>query len=122
MKLLLDQMLDESVRYALLEAGHDAVRVSSLGLARADDSEILAMAIHESRTLVTLDEHFGDWVVLPLDKHPGVIRIKVISAVSETILAVLMPLLAKYSRKMFDNKLVIAGEKGARWITTSSSE
>ena len=33
--------------------------------------------IAEGRTLITLDEHFGDWAVLPLNKHPGVIRVKI---------------------------------------------
>ena len=37
----------------------------------------LAEAIAENRILVTLDEHFGDWVILPLSKHPGVIRLKI---------------------------------------------
>jgi hypothetical protein len=27
--------------------------------------------IAEDRTLITLDEHFGDWAVLPLSVHPG---------------------------------------------------
>ncbi len=38
----------------------------------------------ENRILLTLDEHFGDWVILPLKKHPGVIRIKVNPATTGT--------------------------------------
>jgi len=32
--------------------------------------------VDEGRLLGTLDEHFGDWAILPLSAHPGVIRIK----------------------------------------------
>ncbi len=60
MRLLLDQMLDVSVANSLRFSGHDAVRVSELGLALADDSEILERATKEERILVTLDEHFGN--------------------------------------------------------------
>lgn len=69
-------MLSVEVAQALSKEGYDVVRVSDTGLARADDHEILQKAISENRILITLDEHFGDWVVLPLSRHPGVIRLK----------------------------------------------
>ena len=58
--LLLDQMLDKDVADELRAKGHDVLRVGEIGLATADDAEVLARAIKEKRTLVTLDEHFGD--------------------------------------------------------------
>jgi len=75
--LYLDQMLQLDVAQALRNEGHDVVRASEVGQARADDYEILQKAIANNRILVTLDEHFGDWVILPLSKHPGVIRLKI---------------------------------------------
>ena len=50
------------------------LRASETGQSRADDQEILRIAIDQRRILITLDEHFGDWAVLPLSKHFGVIR------------------------------------------------
>jgi predicted nuclease of predicted toxin-antitoxin system len=75
LRLLLDQMLDEEVAQVLRALGHDAIRVSELGLGRADDAQILEQAISDDRLLLTLDEHFGDWTVLPLSHHPRVIRL-----------------------------------------------
>ena len=75
--LYLDQMLRLDVARALRNEGHDVMRASEVGQARADDNEILEKAIAENRILVTLDEHFGDWVILPLRKHSGVIRLKI---------------------------------------------
>jgi predicted nuclease of predicted toxin-antitoxin system len=64
LKLYLDQMLRLDVAQALRDEGHKVVRASEAGQARADDQQILQKAIDENRILVTLDEHFGDWVNL----------------------------------------------------------
>ena len=58
------------VARALRSEGHDVHRASETGHARADDSQILKKAIDDNRILITLDEHFGDWVILPLSEHP----------------------------------------------------
>lgn len=118
-RFLLDQMLDVEVSSALSASGHDVVRVSEIGMARADDHDILAKAIALERILVTLDEHFGDWAILPLRKHNGVIRIKVDPATTENILAVLTPFLSHLGNRSFENTLAIVSESRARWINTS---
>ena len=85
-KFYLDQMFSVEVAQALSEKGYDVVRASDTGLARADDHEILQKAISENRILITLDEHFGDWVILPLSRQPGVVRLKVHPTTSENVL------------------------------------
>ncbi len=95
-RLLLDQMIDGEVAGTLQDEGYDVIRVSDIGMSRADDSEILKQAVRDNRILITLDEHFGDWCVLPLSQHPGVIRIKANPAVTRTILSVLLPFLASH--------------------------
>lgn len=76
-RLYLDQMFRAEVAQALKNEGYDVLRSSETGQARADDQQVLQKTISENRILITLDEHFGDWVVLPLSRHPGVIRLKV---------------------------------------------
>ena len=70
LKLYLDQMFQVNVTEALRDQGYDVIRVSESGKARADDEQILQKAISENRILITLDKHFGNWVVLPLSRHP----------------------------------------------------
>jgi len=118
LRLLLDQMLDEEVADALRAQGHDAVRVSEIGLATADDQVILRQAIRDNRVLLTLDEHFGDWAILPLSEHPGVVRIKATPATSAAILAGLLPFLEKAAERDFRDHLVIVRPAGVRWIRT----
>ena len=100
--------------------GHDVVRASEVGLSRADDADILVRAIADSRILVTLDGHFGDWAVLPLRAHPGVIRVKVHPTSTENVLRVLVPLFAGSDAGLFPNHLVIASPTRVRWIDTAT--
>ena len=94
LNLYLDQMLRLDVAQVLRDEGHDVMRASEVGQARADDYEILQKAIAEDRILVTLDEHFGDWVILPLSKHSGVIRLKINPTTSKNAINLLTPFLS----------------------------
>jgi predicted nuclease of predicted toxin-antitoxin system len=73
--LYLDQMLREDLAQLLRAEGHDVLRASEVGQRRADDGEILASAQVQGRIVITVDSDFGDWTVLPLKEHLGVIRL-----------------------------------------------
>jgi len=118
-RLYLDQMFRLEVAQVLQKEGYDVLRASDTGFARADDYQILQKAISENRTLITLDEHFGDWVILPLSNHPGVIRLKVHPTTSENVIKLLLPFLRLHSRAQFKNHLLILSEKRVKWIQTS---
>ena len=119
MRLYVDQMMRQEVTEALLEHGHDAIRAADVGEQRADDAVILETACRQNRVLITLDEHFGDWVVLPLRQHPGVIRLKVHPPSPAAVTRVLLPFLMRHSQHEFANMLVILSQKRVRWIRTS---
>ena len=119
LKLYLDQMFRLDVAEALRTEGYDVVRASETGQARADDRQILQKAISEDRILVTLDENFGDWTILPLSQHPGVIRLKVNPVTSEKIIALLLPFLRLHTSDQFKNHLVILSAKRAKWVFTA---
>ncbi len=118
-KLYLDQMLPLDTAHELRRKGHNVLRASEVGQARADDGQILQKAISENRILVTIDEHFGDWVILPLKKHPGVIRLKVNPTTSSNIIKLLIPFLGSYSSEQFKDNLVILSAKREKWVRTS---
>lgn len=115
---LIDQMFDRLVVAALRNEGYDAVAVSEIGMATADDAEIMRWAIENNRTVITLDEHFGDWSVLPLSRHPGVIRLKVNPTTTETTLNLLLPFLRRHEKNEFGNCLFIVRKQGFRRIKT----
>lgn len=119
LKIYLDQMFGIDVAEALRGEGHDIVRASEIGQSRADDEQILQKAIAESRILITLDEHFGDWVILPLKRHPGVIRIKASPTTSKNVLDILLPFLRIHSSEQFKDRLVILSQKRVKWVSTA---
>jgi len=118
-RLYLDQCLRIELAELLRSQGHDVVRASEIGQARADDALILERAGQEQRTLVTLDEHFGDWVVLPLSEHFGVIRVKAHPPSVENIAKLLLPFLTSRPQTDFRNRLVILSSNRVRWIQTT---
>jgi predicted nuclease of predicted toxin-antitoxin system len=111
-------MLRVELASLLREAGHEVVRAEETGQARADDALILRRAVQEERTLVTIDRHFGDWVVLPLSEHYGVIRMEAHPTSTKNVATLLLPLLASHSQGDFRNKLVIVSVSRVRWIQT----
>ncbi len=112
-------MIPAEAASKLRDQGHDVLRASETGQDRADDRQVLQKAISESRILITLDEHFGDWVILPLSRHPGVIRLRVTPTNSRKILKLLTPFLRLHSADRFKDHLVILSEKRAKWIHTA---
>lgn len=87
---LIDQMLDFHVAESLRNIGYDVIRTSDVGLATAPDTDVMKRAIQDGRILISLDEHFGDWAILPLDQHPGVIRLKVHPTTTKNVLSLLL--------------------------------
>ena len=59
MKFLIDHNLSPTVAEHLRDAGHDAVHTGDMGLATAEDPEILGVARRESRVIVSADTDFG---------------------------------------------------------------
>ncbi len=117
-RLYLDQMFRIDVAESLRVDGFDVLRATEVGQERADDKGILLKAVEENRILITLDEHFGDWVVLPLSEHPGVIRVKVNPTTSQNVLKILTPFLQLHTPSAFINMLVIVSAGRAKWIRT----
>jgi len=118
-RLYLDQMFRSDLAEILRREGHDVLRATEAHQARADDAEILDRARSDGRILITLDEHFGDWTVLPLSLHAGVVRIKVDPTTTTNVALLLLPLLAAEQQEKFRNYLVIVSPRSVRWVRTS---
>ena len=59
MRFLVDQCLSPDFAAALAAAGHDVVHVRDLGMERAADADVLALARTQDRTLLLADTDFG---------------------------------------------------------------
>ena len=58
MRLVLDQGVPRELAILLRELGYDCTHVGEVGMSRAADQEILAWAVGEKATVVTLDTDF----------------------------------------------------------------
>jgi predicted nuclease of predicted toxin-antitoxin system len=119
LRLLFDQMIDADAAGEVRMMGFDVAHVADFGMSRANDDEVLGLAIQENRVLVTLDEHFGDWTFLKLERHPGVIRVKAHPTSTNMVLSVLAPFLRIHGERDFCNHLVVLGKARVRWIRNS---
>lgn len=73
MRFLLDQNRSPRLAELLRDAGHDAVHTLELGLERASDDELLALADHERRIVITGDTDFGALLALTHNTSPSAI-------------------------------------------------
>ncbi|MFO0899218.1 MAG: DUF5615 family PIN-like protein [Pirellulales bacterium] len=120
MRIYLDQMLRSEIADKLRVLGHDVLSTRDTGHSVADDRSVLEFAVQEGCVLITLDRHFGDWAVLPLSKHAGVIRLKVHPPETGRLVAVLQRILQAQTADDFRDHLVIAGPVSERWINTAN--
>lgn len=77
MKLLLDQGLPRTAAALLRERGIDTVHTGEIGLATAEDAEILQLAAAQGRAVVTLDSDFHALLAHTGSRSPSVIRIRI---------------------------------------------
>jgi len=75
--ILLDQGLAPRAAAVLRERGMDAVHVSEIGLAEAEDSQILDTARQAGRICVTLDHDFHTHLALAGEGLPSVILLRI---------------------------------------------
>src|SRR5579862_7906353 len=77
MRLLFDQSFDRRLVHPLREAGHDVTVVSIDYPAGIPDCEVLAIALRESRTLLTFDRDCGDLAVREQLPHSGILYLRI---------------------------------------------
>jgi len=72
-KFLIDMPLSPNVAAWLVDQGHDAMHVAQLGLHRASDSDIIALAKREARTIITADLDYPRLLAVARASEPSLI-------------------------------------------------
>jgi predicted nuclease of predicted toxin-antitoxin system len=89
MKLLLDQNCSAGAAEILRSSGLDVVHTREVGLATADDRDILQWCRTVERVVITLDADFHALLALSAAATPSVVRIR-IEGLGDTELATLV--------------------------------
>jgi len=100
MKLLLDQGLPRSSASILRNANIDTVHVGEIGMAMAEDWEILEQSRQEQRIVVTLDADFHALLALSGAKSPSVVRIRIEGLRGEGLAALIQRILTEWGEEL----------------------
>jgi predicted nuclease of predicted toxin-antitoxin system len=105
-KFLIDQDVYALTTAFLRAAGHDVVTAYELGLAQADDAELLRIAREQDRVFVTRDRDFGSLVFVQ-GGGPGVIYLRVLPSAVDAVHTELHRVLTTYSEQELQRSFVV---------------
>ena len=99
MRFLADENCDSAVIRALRADGHDVLSVSDISL-RAEDSEVINLAVREERILLTEDKDFGQLVYAYGQETLGVIFLRFPNSARKQILNEVVSLVKRQGEKL----------------------
>ncbi|MBD3268082.1 toxin-antitoxin system, toxin component, PIN family protein [bacterium] len=105
MKVLLDACVWGGVKDHLVNEGYDVLWVGDWPN-DPGDIEILSIANHEDRILVTLDKDFGELAIVRELPHKGIIRLINLAAKQQAFICSQM--IHKYSEELSQGAIVTA--------------
>src|SRR5437870_5461829 len=106
MKFLADQDVYAATVKFLRGLGHDLVTASDLGMAQAEDAELLRVAHEQARIFVTRDRDYGGLVFVQ-GSGPGVIYLRILPSTVNAVHAELERVLTLYSEPELQVSFVV---------------
>lgn len=114
MRFLLDQDVYAVTARFLVDAGHDVVLVSQIGLSQASDEEILKTAQEQNRVLVTRDRDYGN-LVFVRGVGTGVIYLRVLPSTINAVHKEIVRIVQTYSEVELAGAFVVVEPDGYRF-------
>lgn len=99
LKLIIDVNVGHKIEQWLTANAYDVRLIRDLD-PRMSDKDILQMAIHEQRIVVTMDKDFGEMVYREGKKHAGVLLLRLEQTPSATKISILSHILANYADQL----------------------
>ena len=106
MRLLLDQDVYATTARFLSGLGHDVVRVAELGLAQADDENLLRVAQDQNYVFVTRDRDFGGLVFVNA-LGSGVLYLRILPSTQNSVHRELERVLNSYAEEELRKAFVV---------------
>jgi len=113
-KLLLDNGVPRSSGLLLIQQGIDATHVGEIGLASADDRQILDHARFNKLIIVTLDADFHTLLALGGDSGPSVIRIRIEGVKSPQLARIISQVVGRFSKELLRGAALSVGRRAVR--------
>lgn len=113
-KMLLDQGLPRTAAGLLRERGWDVQHVSELGMSRAEDAAIIALARLEQRMVVTLDADFHALLAVSGAAGPSVLRIRMEGLKADQVASLIERVLALASDELNQGAMITLADGKVR--------
>jgi predicted nuclease of predicted toxin-antitoxin system len=110
LKFLIDVGVGRKVEHWLIENGYDAKFVRDIN-PKAKDSEILSIAVIESRMVITMDKDFGELVYNSGKSHSGVLILRLDDANGNRKAEIMDNILREYTEEIRDKFCVFQNGK-----------
>ena len=120
--LVLDQGLPRDAAAILRQAGHDCVHAGEIGMAKAEDREIIAWARQHRRTVVTLDADFHSELAASGALSPSVIRLRLQGMDAPAVARLVQTIVRKYGGALIRGCVISVTPKKIRlrWLPVGS--
>ena len=112
MQFIVDESAGVAVVAYLRSVGHDVFAVAEI-MRQADDPDILALALSQSRILVTNDKDFGELVFRSGQTHHGVLLLRLHNESATNRVRVVKSVLEYYADRL-SGHFVVATETSVR--------
>lgn len=106
MRFLADESCDFSIVRALRAAGHDVLAVAEIS-PRADDPNVMELAVRDERILLTEDKDFGQLVYANAQPSGGVIFIRFPAGARKTLSTAVLNLIAERREQLLGSFVVM---------------
>ena len=114
MRLLLDQDVYAVTAKFLTNAGYDVTRAAEIGLAEAEDEELLKAAHEQDRIFVTRDRDYGNLVFVK-GMSGGVLYLRILPETCAAVHTELESVLKTYSEIELKAAFVVIDANGHRF-------
>ncbi|MHB0876976.1 MAG: DUF5615 family PIN-like protein [Anaerolineae bacterium] len=113
MRFVVDECTGPTVAKWLREQGHDVLSIYDTHRGASDD-EVLALAVSQSRVIITNDKDFGEMVYRRRMQHAGLVLLRLADERAASKVDVISRLLAQYADRI-PGRYVVATESGVRF-------
>jgi predicted nuclease of predicted toxin-antitoxin system len=114
MRFLLDHDVYAATARFLRDLGHEVVQVAHIGLAQAEDEDLLTVAQTQGRLFVTRDRDFGGLVFVNA-LGAGVLYLRILPSTQNAVHRELERVLTTYSEEELRNAFVVIEPGGHRF-------
>ena len=106
MRLMLDQGVPLDAAALLRSFGYDCTHVGEIGMSRAADKEIVALAVQRSAVVVTLDADFHAILAVSGAQGPSVIRMRLQGLGAAEVVTVVRKVVAGFTDELESGALI----------------